>query len=76
MNPQSYSMLILCSVKAFHLKFDENATDANVKKWDVHVLTVSSFKTRNRPFQNVLKLCFSVSTTPIHAPGVGCLKLS
>ena len=50
MNPQSYSMLIPCSVKAFHLKFDENATDANVKKWDVHVLTVSSFKTRNRPF--------------------------
>lgn len=28
-------------VKAFHLKFDEMATDANVKKWDVHVLTVS-----------------------------------
>ena len=28
-------------VKAFNLKFDEMKTDSNVKKWDVHVLTVS-----------------------------------
>ncbi|XP_046844194.1 parafibromin-like [Xenia sp. Carnegie-2017] len=45
---------IFTKVKAFHLKFDEMATDANVKKWDVHVLTISRSK-RHLDRASVLK---------------------
>ena len=38
-------MILVCCVaaKGFYLKYDEMKTDANVQKWDVHVLTVSYF---------------------------------
>lgn len=43
LNFRLFKMILVCCVaaKGFYLKYDEMKTDANVQKWDVHVLTVS-----------------------------------
>ena len=42
--PDGSPVEILTKIKGFHVKYDDMKLDANVKKWDVEVLTVS----RNR----------------------------
>ena len=37
----SWSLVVHCAAKAFHLKYEEVLLDANIRKWDVQVLSVS-----------------------------------